>query len=109
MCHWDVREDNLLIRADGSAVIFDWGMSRLGPPWADELLLAAAVRRPDDVHQVMDSHRGLEDRILAVLLALAGSQAVAATEPKPASLPTIVAFQRADAVRLFAIAKGLID
>lgn len=40
LVHWDARVDNLLVRPDGSVVIFDWGMSRLGPRWADLFLLA---------------------------------------------------------------------
>lgn len=46
LVHWDVRDDNMLLRADGSAVIFDWGMSRIGPAWADLFLLA--LRHPAD-------------------------------------------------------------
>ena len=30
-CHFDVRDDNLLQRPDGSIVIIDWGMARSGP------------------------------------------------------------------------------
>ena len=32
LCHFDVRDDNLLIRPDGRAVIVDWGMARRGRP-----------------------------------------------------------------------------
>ena len=39
LCHLDIRDDNLLVRGDGSVVVFDWGMARPGPTWVDEVLL----------------------------------------------------------------------
>jgi aminoglycoside phosphotransferase (APT) family kinase protein len=41
LCHFDIRDDNLLVREDGQAVVVDWGMARLGPAWTDLVLLAA--------------------------------------------------------------------
>lgn len=35
----DIREDNLLVRPDGSLVFVDWGMSRVGAAWLDPLWL----------------------------------------------------------------------
>lgn len=41
LCHWDLREDNLIIRPDRRpAVIVDWGLARIGPEWADRFRLA---------------------------------------------------------------------
>jgi serine/threonine protein kinase len=53
LCHLDIRDDNLLVRRDGSAVVFDWGMARPGPTWVDEVLL--------DLHVV--HHASFDDRI----------------------------------------------
>jgi hypothetical protein len=39
LCNFDVRNDNLLLRPDGSVVFVDWGMSRVGAAWLDPLVL----------------------------------------------------------------------
>ena len=40
-CHWDIRHDNILIRAaTASRSSLDWGMSRLGARWSDLLVFA---------------------------------------------------------------------
>ena len=39
LCNFDVRNDNLLLRPDGSLVFVDWGMSRVGAAWLDPLVL----------------------------------------------------------------------
>jgi Phosphotransferase enzyme family len=46
LVHWDVRNDNLLVRPDGRLVFLDWGMSGLGPAWLDPLL--ARLERVED-------------------------------------------------------------
>src|SRR5262249_54161351 len=39
LCQFDVRHDNLLIRAaDQQVVMVDWGMSRRGPWWGDVMV-----------------------------------------------------------------------
>ena len=38
LVHWDIRDDNVLVRDDGSVVFVDWGAASWGPPWADPLL-----------------------------------------------------------------------
>ena len=38
LCHWDIRNDNLLQRPDGSIVFVDWGQAAVGPDWVDPLL-----------------------------------------------------------------------
>lgn len=39
LCNFDVRNDNMLLRPDGTLVFVDWGMSRVGPAWLDPLVL----------------------------------------------------------------------
>lgn len=100
LCHFDVRDDNLLLRPDGSAVILDWGMARLGPGWVDPLLLAlqrdtaAAVGHLDTLSPA--------DRETAVdlLAAFGGSQAWNARQPARPGLPHFAAYCAADADRL---------
>ena len=42
LVHWDIRDDNLLQRPDGSIVFVDWGQASIGPAWADPLLARLA-------------------------------------------------------------------
>jgi aminoglycoside phosphotransferase (APT) family kinase protein len=107
LCHFDVRDDNVLIRPDGSAVLLDWGMARLGPAWTDRVLLAA--QRPTAAAADRLLRRWLDpadqDTVTDFLLAFAGSQAWNGAQPERPALPTFAAFCRADAGRLFALAQ----
>jgi serine/threonine protein kinase len=38
LVHWDIRDDNLLLRPSGEIVFLDWGMSGVGPDWVDPFL-----------------------------------------------------------------------
>ena len=99
LCHWDVREDNLLIRADGSAVIVDWGMSCLGPSWGDAFMLALTwVDTPVFDTLVAPLPAG-DDLVTDLLLAFAGSQAWRAAQPPLPGLPTFAGYCRAEAAR----------
>ena len=107
-CHLDVRDDNLLQRPDGSVVVVDWGMSRPGPPWVDEVLL--------DLHDVIspvfdervaalpaygvDSDHDRDEAVTDFLLALGMSLAVAAHGPAPEGLPRLMSFRREESRRL---------
>lgn len=46
LVHWDIRNDNLLQRRDGTIVFVDWGQAAVGPDWADPLL--ARLERVED-------------------------------------------------------------
>ena len=107
-CHLDVRDDNLLQRPDGSVVIVDWGMSRPGPPWVDEVLL--------DLHDVTSpvfdervaalpaygvaSDHDRDAAVTDLLLALGMSLAVVAHGPSPEGLPRLMSFRREESRRL---------
>ena len=109
-CHFDVRDDNLLQRPDGSVVVVDWGMSRSGPPWADEVFL--------DLHDValpvfdarvaalprygVASDDGRESAVTDLLLALGTTLALSAHGPSPAGLPRLMSFRRAESGRMLA-------
>ncbi|MGI8521838.1 MAG: phosphotransferase [Nocardioides sp.] len=38
LVHWDIRNDNLLLRPSGELVFVDWGTTAVGPAWVDPLL-----------------------------------------------------------------------
>jgi hypothetical protein len=42
--HTDVRDDNMLLRPDGTAVFCDWNWPAQGPPWLDTLFLLIGPR-----------------------------------------------------------------
>ena len=86
-CHLDIRDDNLLVRPDGRAVILDWGMSCAGASWLDELLLDLhVVDRPEFDALVAQRPTypdadDLERDTTDMLLALGASLAVQAEAP----------------------------
>ena len=41
--HSDLRDDNLIIAADGAAWVCDWNWPTVGPPWADAVSLAISM------------------------------------------------------------------
>ncbi|RIQ13716.1 phosphotransferase family protein [Jiangella rhizosphaerae] len=102
LCHWDVREDNLLIRPDGAAVIVDWGMSCLGPSWADAFMLALTWVETPAFDELLAAHPVDDDLVTDLLITVAGSQAWRGAQPAPPGLPTFAAYCRAEAERAFA-------
>ena len=109
LCHWDVRNDNLLMRPDGTTVIVDWGMSRLGPRWADLFLLSVAwADRPE-----FDARAATIDAdpttVTDLLIGLGGWLAFRSTHDAPPGLPTMPAFQRREARRILAAARRRLD
>jgi serine/threonine protein kinase len=100
LCHRDVRDDNLLVRADGSVVIFDWGMSRLGPAWADLFLLNVSwAEHPGVAHIGADAMT-----VTDLLLGLGGWLALRSTQPAPPGIPTMPGFRARESRRMLAAA-----
>ncbi len=109
-CHLDVRDDNMLIRRDGSPVLFDWGMSRPGPAWVDEVLLDLHVVRStafDERVAAIPMHGATaysrderDDIVTDVVLALATSIALLAAGPAPEGLPRLTSFRRRESAML---------
>ncbi len=100
--HLDLRADNLLVRSDGSMVAVDWPWAVVGPDWLDRFLLLINVdlyggHDPD----VLVAHHLPDVDPLLVTGCLAGMCAYftdAGRKPPPPGLPTVRAFQRAQAV-----------
>lgn len=106
LCHFDVRDDNLLIDRSQKVAVIDWGMARLGPRWADLAMLA--WQRPT----AADADRWLrqfipdedQDTVTDLLVAFGGSQSWNACQPPRPNLPMLAAFCRDDAQRLLSLA-----
>lgn len=96
LCHWDVREDNLLVRADGSVVIVDWGMARPGPAWGDRFVLAVSWADTPGFDEVMLGWPGEPPpgTVTDLLLLIGGRLSWLAAQPGPPGLPTFTAFTR---------------
>jgi hypothetical protein len=103
LCQWDVRDDNLLIRHDGSVVIVDWGMARLGPAWADTAAFAlewADTPRYDELLATAPLSRDVADDVLTGLLLAHGIHLMlSGIRPAPPGLPTVPAFRRREGAR----------
>ncbi|HYJ67502.1 MAG TPA: aminoglycoside phosphotransferase family protein [Nocardioidaceae bacterium] len=100
LCHWDVRDDNLLLRADGTVAIVDWGMARFGPAWADLFMLCLAwVDQPEFDLRVADVGADTVT-VTDLLLAIGGWLALRSTQPAPPGLPTLPEFQRRESRRI---------
>jgi len=99
LTHCDIRADNLLVRPDGGIVFVDWPWGCIGPAWLDRVLLALNVI----------VHGGDGDRLLAgidpqhaadVIAGFTGFFVHVGRLPPPPGIPTVRAFQRAQAAAL---------
>lgn len=112
--HLDIRDDNLLVRPDGSGVTVDWGMSRSGPSWIDQVLLAvhrATSPSFDDLAADVvalapgePSGSLLQDAITDLVLSLGASLAALRDRPMP-GLPGIDEFRQREQARLLECAR----
>lgn len=104
LCHWDVRNDNLLIRPGGSVVIVDWGMARRGPAWADPAVFAlewAETQRFDEMMAASSCLEGVPaDALTAFLLGIGIHLTIMGTRPPPPGLPTLPTFRRIEGARI---------
>jgi aminoglycoside phosphotransferase (APT) family kinase protein len=99
LVHLDVRADNLLIGPAGEVTLIDWPWACRGPRWLDRLLLLVNVRLygGHDCEAMLRDLDGDEDDMRSVLIGLTGYFVDAARNPPPPGLPTLRAFQRAQA------------
>lgn len=103
LLHTDLRADNLLITPEGEVVLVDWPWACNGAAFFDLVLLLPSVGLgggPDPA-TVIERHRLFTDidpdALLAVFAALAGFFVRQSLDPAPVGLPTVRAFQRAQA------------
>lgn len=90
--HTDIRDDNILIRPDGSAMLCDWNWPVRGAAWLDTAFLLIGPRGDGlDVEAVLATHpltRDLPGEHLDIVLALvAGYFYKSADDPVPPTSP----------------------
>jgi hypothetical protein len=113
LTHWDIRNDNLLRRADGGIVFVDWGAAGVGPSWVDPLL--ARLERVDSpwFDASLSSSPLLvaagEARVTGWLLGMGCYLAWHSTRAAHASLPTLNEFRRTESRRLLGAAVRRLD
>jgi hypothetical protein len=99
LVHTDVRDDNILIRPDGGAVLCDWNFPCVGAAWLDTLLLMVGPRGDGlDVEELLASRRLTRDvpaeSIDIVLALVTGYFLRQSEEPAPPTSPHLRDHQR---------------
>ena len=97
--HADVRDDNFIVRPDGTALLCDWNWPALGPPWLDVVdLLVSAHGDGLDVAPLLAQHpvtAGVPDEhVDAFVAALGGFMAEADLHPVPSTSPHLGTHRR---------------
>lgn len=108
LVHWDIRNDNLLQRPDGSLVFVDWGQAALGPDWVDPLLARLErVENPwfdDSLASSPALVRAGDDLVTTWLLGFGGALAWRAHTAVDVNLPTLNDFRISESRRLLSAA-----
>jgi len=99
LVHNDVRDDNLLVLADGSMQLCDWNFPAVGAAWLDSLTLLIGPRGDGlDVEAHLASHpllRHVDPESIDVVLALyAGYFLERSRLPAPSAFPWVREVQR---------------
>jgi hypothetical protein len=99
LVHTDVRDDNLLLTADGRVLLCDWNWPVRGAAWLDTLFLMIGPRGDGlDVEAALAAHpltRGVPaDAIDTVLALVTGYFLMSAAQPVPSTSPYIRDAQR---------------
>lgn len=102
LAHGDIRADNILL-TPGGVVFVDWPWACLAVPWFDlaGMLPSVAMQggpRPESVFTSHPVARGADpDAVSTVVASLAGLFTYRSRQPDPPGLPTVRAFQAAQA------------
>lgn len=99
LVHADVRDDNLLIRPDGTVLLCDWNWPLLGTDWFDSLTLLIGPRGDGlDVEAHLAAHPLLSrvdpEQIDIVLALLTGYFLERSRQPEPPAMPHVREVQR---------------
>ena len=103
LLHLDLRNDNMLVRPDGTVALVDWPWAAAGNPVMDlvGLLPSAVLSGARDPEQLLLStgtgSAADPDAVTSLVAAFAGRMEEHARRPPPPALPTVRAFQAAQA------------
>lgn len=103
LLHLDLRTDNLLLRSDGTVAIVDWPWAAAGDPVLDvvcllpSLLLQGATDPESLLASTGAGRRADPDAVTCLIAAFAGRMEEHARRPPPPAMPTVRAFQAAQA------------
>ena len=94
LVHADVRDDNLIVRHDGSIALCDWNWPVMGAAWLDSLILLVGPRGDGlDVEAHIAAHPLLSavdaDDVDTVLALVLGYFAHSAAQPSPSTSPYV--------------------
>jgi serine/threonine protein kinase len=116
LAHNDIRNDNLLVRPDGSVVFVDWGVARTGPCWLDPLVLLLEWAERPEFDRLVECNRHLaslgdhRDELVTTFLYLWGCWlAYRSRAAQDIGLPTIKAFRLHESARLLTGARRRLD
>ncbi|MDF1602074.1 hypothetical protein [Nocardioides sp. YIM 152315] len=99
LVHTDIRDDNLMLAADGRVLLCDWNWPVVGAAWLDTLFLMIGPRGDGlDVEKALAAHPLTRDvpaeAVDAVLALVTGYFLRSAAQPVPSSSPYIRDAQR---------------
>jgi aminoglycoside phosphotransferase (APT) family kinase protein len=102
LLHLDLRADNVLVARDRIFFV-DWPHARIGSPWVDVVFMAPSVTMqggppPQTLLAGRASAQDVDaESVTSVIVAVAGFFTYLALQPPPPGLPTLRAFQAAQA------------
>ncbi len=106
--HWDIRNDNLLQRPDGSLVFLDWGAAGTGPDWLDPLLARLERVEQPWFDASLASSPALaaagDEAVTAWLVGIGAYLAWRSHVAVDVNLPTLSDFRRRESARLLGAA-----
>lgn len=104
LIHADLRDDNLLIEADGGVRIVDWANAALGPAWFDVVCMVPSIAANSEWTPAQIWSRSAcadsvdRDALAAAVAALSGYFTEASQRPTIPQIPGLRQFQAAQAV-----------
>jgi serine/threonine protein kinase len=113
LVHWDIRNDNLLLRPSGELVFLDWGAAGVGSDWIDPLLARLErVHLPwfdDSLATSPALVRAGDAAVTTWLVGIGGFLAWRAHVAVDVNLPTLNAFRRVESARFLGAAARRLD
>ncbi len=106
LVHWDVRDDNILVRPTGEVVFVDWGGCGVGAAWMDPLLVRLGRAHEEWFDHSVASSPALQafgDDAVTCFVAAFGSHLTWRSHTAvDVGLPKLAAFRRRHATRALA-------